>query len=374
MTTHSIPLALITSDGISKFGTPKKGTRIQIINDELHVPADGAKAGKTRHHVYVPGKFKLPFRIDMTVKVTAIQTPPIEMNLYIGNGKVHFEGGHISCNDVLTVSNGSTVGDFGLTSFIQCNALPMQNYADISVTFGSELMWITVDNACCYASNKMPYMALLRDSAVPDGFTDGAPFSICAGSNTKLTIKSLTVTEYENDEPDIPDALLPLPELSPFDLYVKGLPNELHEEMFKTDQFLMNDMKNILKFKRTIDKHGHLTYQSPCGLQYGMTYFGTFEAHGTNWVQSAKKPDYTGDVLNKLSESSPELAMKLFSAIAICNPHTRECKRRTTIAFKGESKQVCRSAISFEWNPSGFADLRKLVAAASKVIYEKLSQ
>ena len=362
MKTHNIPLESFA---------PKGKIKVKIENGELHLPADESKVGKSRHHADIPGKFKLPFRIDMTVKVKVTETPPLELNLYIGNGKVHFEGGHTSCDDILTTVKFSTVGDSKLTSFVHYNDIPAKEYADISVIFGSKMMWVTVDNKYCFSSDKMLYIELLRENAVPKEFADGLGISICGGTHTKLAIKSLLITEYETDEPKTPAEIANLPELSPFELYVKGLPSELHDEMFKTDEFLMNDMKSSLKFKRTIDKHGHLTYQSPCGFQYGMTYFGAQERHATHWVQSPKKPDYTSEVLSKLAESSPKLADELFSNIQICNPHSRECKRRTTIEFKGESRQVCRGAISLKWHPSGFEDLRKLVTAASMVITER---
>lgn len=375
MKTHNISLESITPDGLTKFGVMKKSSmKVKVENDELHIPAEASKVGKSRHHVYVPGKYSLPFCVNMTVKARAVQTseskdtPPLELNLYIGSGKVHFEGGHISSNDILTAAKTGTVGDSNLTSFVHYNDIPTKEYVDISVMFGSRMMWVKVDGQYCYVSKKMPYIELMKNNTVPTEFADGLDFSICGGTYTKLTIKSLTVTEYENDEPSISAEIANLPEMSQFELYVKGLPPELHDEMFKTDEFFMRDMKSSLKFKRTIDKHGHLTYQSPCGFQYGMTYFGTHERHGTNWVQSPKKPDYTSDVLNKLAESSPKLANELFSNIQICNPHARECKRRTTIEFKGESRQVCRGSISLKWNPSGFEDLRQLVAAASEVM------
>ena len=383
-TPHIIPLESITSDSITKFGTAKKGIKIRHENGELHVPADETRVGKTRHHVYIPHKCKLPFRIDMTAKVYAVKppsealtnpeikdVPPPELNLYIGNGKVHFEGGHISCNDILTTTKAGTVGDAALATFVKHSGLPEKDAMDISVMFGSQMMWVAVDGQYCYASDKMPYLAHLQNGNTPAELAEGLAFSICGGTHTKLTIKSLTITEYDHDEPNIPSELSNLPELTPFELYVNGLPPELHDEMHKTDAFLMNDMKSSLKFKRTIDEHGHLTYQAPCGLQYGMTYFGAWERHGTHWVQSAKKPDQTSAVLAKLAESSPTLADALFSNISICSPHARECKRRTTITYKGTSRQVCRGAISLPWSPSGFEDLRELVAAASEIVGKK---
>jgi len=348
MKMHSIPLESLLA----------KRTTTKIENCELRIPAEAVHLGKARNHVSVPGKYKLPFSIDMTVKAKYAEVLPIELTLYIGNGKVFFNGGHTNCTDVLTVSKGSTGGDASLTSFVAYNDMPTKEYADISITFGSKMMWITVDDKICYASDKMPYIEMLPNSAELD-------ISICGGTYTKLAIKNFAILEYENDEPEIPAELKSLPEYSPFELFVEGLPPVLQAEMVKTDEFLMGCKK--LKFRRTIDSHGHLVYQSPCGLQYNMPYFGVQERHGTNWVQSPKKLDRTSEVLSNLAETSPGLADKLFANINVCNPHKRECKRRTTIAYKGDARLVCRGAIALEWLPVGFEDLKKLAEAAEKI-------
>ena len=59
--------------------------------------------------------------------------------------------------------------------------------------------------------------------------------------------------------------------------------------------------------------------------------FGVGEYHGTSWVQSPKKPDLTNDILKALPGSSMELAEKIFATLQHCDPHTRECKQRTTV-------------------------------------------
>ncbi|MCL2420510.1 MAG: hypothetical protein FWD03_01515 [Defluviitaleaceae bacterium] len=349
---------------------PKNKMKIKFENDELHVPAEEANLGKSRHHVLVPGKFKLPFRIDMTVKLKFIRTNQIasQLRLYIGKGNVYFNGGHTSATDILTDTKSSVFGDNKLASAVYYNDIPSKEYVDISVIFGSNMMWAAVDGTYCYASDKLGYIELLRGNAMPEAFQDGMDMAICGGTDTKLTIKSFAVTEYENDEPEIPEAFLNIPELSSFEWFVKGLPPKVQDEIIKMDDFLLNDMKGSLKFRRAIDKHGHLTYKSPCGLSYEIREFGVGNYHGTHWVQSPTKPDYTNDAIAKLAKSSPDLAESIFNKLLECSPHTRECKRRTSAELNGQSKSICTGKIYFEMLPAEFEVLKKYIAAAGEVV------
>lgn len=349
MKTHNITLESITT---------KSKTKVKIENGELHIPAEIKSNGKERHYAYVPGKYKLPFRIDMTAKISYITNPPSQFTWYIGKGNVYFNGGYTEFCDILT-------GDKGTPNSIYYNDIPSKEYVDISITYGSKAMWITINEKCCLYSNESAYIKLLHDNTVLDELKNGLDIAICGGTGTKLDIKSLMIIEYESDEPKIPEEIMNVPELSTFEWYVKGLPQRLQEEMIKTDKFLMNDMKNILKFKRAIDKYGHLTYKSPCGFQYTIPDHGVGEFHETNW-DWMKKPDYTNVILKKLAESSPEFADKLFEKLWDCSSPT--CKRVSLNEHNGKSKIGCRSTIVFNWLPSEFEDVRKVVAAVNEVV------
>jgi len=350
MKINNIPLELLT---------PKKPAKIKFENGEFHIPAEEAMLGKTRHHVNIPGKYKLPFRIDMTVKTKFIRTNQVasQLTLNIGRGNVYFNGGHTSAVDVLT--SGSI-----LPSVIYHNDMQSGEFVDLSITFGSEMMWVTVNDRVCFAAKNPGYIDLLRDNATMNGLD----IAICGGTDTKLTIKSLNIVEYENDEPDIPEENMNLPELSAFELFVKGLPPEIHDEVFRLDEFLLNDMKSILKFRRTIDKNNHLTYQSPYGFVCTIREYGVGNSLQTHWVQSEKKPDRTNDIINKLAESSPETAERIFGKLQICAPHSRECKQRTKVEYNSKSINVCMGKINYEMFPFVFEDIRKVVAATSEVV------
>jgi hypothetical protein len=361
MKTNTIPLESIK---------PKNKMKIKLENSELHIPAEEANLGKSRHHVSVPGKYIPPFRINMTLTSKFAKNHPItpQFRLYIGKGNVYFNGGHTSCTDILTFTKSSVFGDNKAANYVYYNNIPDKGYVDISIMFGSKMMWVSVDGVYCYFSDKLAYIEMLKDNDIPNEFKEGVDIVICGGTDTKLVIKSLIVTEYENDEPKIPEELLKLPKISAFEMYVQGLPPKIQEIMYDMDAFLMNDMKGYLKFKRTIDKYGHLTYASPGGFQYGIREFGVGGYHGTAWVQSPKKPDLTNEIMNELAKKSPEFAEKIFGQFQFCHPHTRECSQRTRVEFKSKTVDVCMSKITFQMTPSGFEDVKKYITAVGEAV------
>jgi hypothetical protein len=183
-----------------------------------------------------------------------------------------------------------------------------------------------------------------------------------------MAIKALTVTEYDNDEPGVPGELLSLPEMTPFELFANGLPPEARSELLKMDGFLLREMKDRLKFKRTIDKSGHMAYAAPCGLNYIIREYGVDNTQRTSWVQNESKPDLTNAVLKRLNETSPAAAGEMFNKMQLCNPHVRDCGQRTVVEYLGGKKDVCSSAANLGMAPAEFETIRKYIAAASEII------
>ena len=350
---------------------PKKGVKIKIADGVLHVPAEQSQLHKSRQYLSAPNKYELPFCINMTVDLQFIRHHQLtsQLELYVGKGRVYFNGGHISCDDIFTSVQKASTGDNKTANYIFNNGITSKKYTDISLHFGSEMMWVTVDGEYCYASKKLPYLGLLMKNASPVEFADGVDIAMCVGTDTKMEMKSFTVIEYGNDEPAIPEKLLCLTEFSEVELFINGLPPITHEQMHKLDEFLLNDMKKNLKFKRTIDKTNHLVYSSPCGFQYTVRELGVGEEHETRWVQSTKKPDLTNQVMQRLNETSPEFATEMFNKLQVCDPaHKPVCVRRTEVELNNESKFVCMSKIQLPIIPETFEDLRKYIEVVSAVV------
>jgi len=350
MKTHNIPLESFT---------PKK-TKIKIENGEYIIPSDESTLGKGWYHTNIPGKFKLPFRIDMTAKINCENPdkyPGAEFRWRIGKGQIEWSQGHTRRTDILTGYNK-------LPNYEYDKDIPANEYVKLTVMYGSKIMWIAVNDEYCYYNNNLPYIKLLQENAVPDGLKDGLGISIHNGKVTVLTVKSLTVTEYEGDEPEVPAEISEPLILTPFEWYVRSFSPEIQKEILLMDEFLLKDMKGSIKFSKAMDKYSSVFYKTPFGMQYRLNK----GSHEINWVQKPNRKDYTNDIINKLADSFPELTDKLFSNLQKCDPHARECGRRTKIEYKGETKSTCASTIRFKLDPSEFSDVREVIMAAVEIM------
>jgi len=164
------------------------------------------------------------------------------------------------------------------------------------------------------------------------------------------------------------------PKTSKFDLWVNTLPIEVQSEVIKTDEFLRN-MDKEFKLKRAIDKYGIVTYTSPWRFRYKLRRFNAGELHDIQWSPPHHQ-NYIIETLEKLAENSPEFADKIFTnnirthiVRRVCGYCTfTDCHNIKSYEYNGQSKRTCGSAIQFEWTPSDFEDVRKVVTAINEVI------
>lgn len=168
------------------------------------------------------------------------------------------------------------------------------------------------------------------------------------------------------------------PKTSKFELYVKTLPIEVQSEVVKTDEFLRTLDKEF-KFKRAFAEHGGqgsiVTYTSPWGFRYKIRRFKVGELHDIQWSPPHHQ-NYIIETLEKLAEKSPEFADKIFAnnirthiAKRVCGYCTfTDCHNIKSYEYNGQTKRTCGSAIQFEWTPSDFEDVRKVVVAINEVV------
>lgn len=133
----------------------------------------------------------------------------------------------------------------------------------------------------------------------------------------------------------------------------------------------MKSMKESLKFKKSIDKDGKLTYESPCGLRYSMNRYGIGESHAMSW-------DKLGKALEKLAEISPDFAEKMFLRLdedissrggEKCNQCVFiNCANMKYTEYNGKKRKSCGGYMHFKWLPSEFEDVRKIIAVVKDVI------
>jgi len=355
--THNISLESLTARG--------NKTELSLSNGEINLTCP-KPLDKNCGRAVIPQKYSIPFRVNLTLKADATN-----FNILMGKGFVHFShapnesGSGMRRQDIFTGKEESTKHDFSAV-------IPLNKYFNLSVVVDSEITWIEIDNICYYPTRKAQYIGLLKEG-MPEEFADGLGLAIGVGKigdkkGTHLTIKSIEIIEYESGELDVPVEIVDLPELSPFEWYLKSLPDLIRNEAEVTNDFLLNEpeIKSIFKFKRALDKHGNASYVSACGLQYRMMKYKPNGKHILNWVQKPNRSDYTSEILNEIAEMSPDFANKLFDSLLSCSKTT--CGRNTVVAYKGQSKTTCASSIYLQWTPSEMDEAREYITMASNVI------
>lgn len=370
---------------------PYGGVSVNIDNGELHMITNTAvktvfaySDTPIKSYIYLLNKFKLPFRIDMTVK---IDSPALY--LLIGKGHIGFATGidNRKITDILG-------GDFKPNTHLFENDIRMNQYAAISVTYGMKSMWVCIDNELSCISRDDPYIKALKKNEMPGEFNDGFSLALACDKRTQMVLKSFTVTEFEDDKIFEPKEInkinphppcLSLSEKPTLEECMQGLEIDLRKEIMYTDGYLLKDTKKRMKFKRKIEggyPYSKITYVSPLGLSYKINITGATLRHQLNWIRyntkreqekysGYKKADYTNEVLNKLAEESPELSMEIFYRIQECFGCNQDCGYRTVYEYNGKKKASCddiQGGIHFKMFSSDFEDLRKVVKAINDIV------
>ncbi|MCL2774622.1 MAG: hypothetical protein FWD71_14945 [Oscillospiraceae bacterium] len=209
-------------------------------NNELHM------TGNIDYGAYIelPGKFKLPFRIDMTAK---IDSPALI--LMIGGGYINLNTGGMDNRRMMSIIGGETKPNIHKFD----NMVPLNEYFDISVIYGRKAMQLIINGEERYLNKKDIYM---KSPLTDTDFKNGFGFKLACHKRTEVFIKSLIITEYD-DEPDFP--MLPkkdanyAPSLTPSDKptlddCIKDLSQNLKDKIYEMDKLLRD-----LKFKRIIE-------------------------------------------------------------------------------------------------------------------------
>lgn len=323
-------------------------------------------------YVYVPGTFHLPLRIDISVKIDAPG-----LYLLFGNGHINF-GTSWSDNrriDDLVVPNCKP-------RFFH-NHIPMNEFTDISVIYGLTSMQILVNGEERFYSEKEKYMkSKILNELNSAGFT----LKISCSKRTNLLVKSLCITEYDEDlnivrsNTDLPKPLtsneaVEAGQKPKFDSCISLLPNDIRNEIIKMDSFLLS--LRPLKFKRQIDKYGNkISYlASDYGFSYALYPSNDVMYHSLSWyiVTNSKpefwhrKADMMEETLNKLNETSPEFAERMFLNLNECIA-CRPCSVKTLYEFNGKKKVACHGKMEFKMSVGDFEDVRAFINTVNDIV------
>lgn len=381
MIIHSIPLTSFLIRG---------PLDVNIADNELRMEtkvAINTLFSKTetpiKTYLYLPDRYKLPFTIDMTVK---IDSPALY--LLIGKGHVGFATGILDNRRITDVLGN----DYKPNSHMFDNDIPIGEYVDLSITYGKTAMWVSINGALRCFSKKDPYIKAIKGNAWPEAFKDGLNVALAADKRTQVTLKSFTVTVYD-EEPATPaqkSATQPAPTLSPADKptvaeCVQRLAPQLQAEVLRTDEYLLKHMKKSLRLKRTIEGGFpccRITYVSPFGFRYKVHVSDTYVWHDICWIAyntnrerekfgGLRKADYTVDVLEQLAKEVPAFGDAMFDRMKECTGcyyNFGGCMGRQKYIYQGKTKVSCGGKLEFNMTPSDFADARKVIAAIADVL------
>jgi hypothetical protein len=325
-------------------------------------------------YTYLPDAYKLPLRIDLTIK---IDSPGLY--LLLGNGHINFGTPWSDNRRIADIIQPNLKPNFFH------NHIPMNEFVYISVIYDFKAMQILVNNEERFYSVKEKYMKseLLKD------FNDaGFKLKIACTKRADLVIKSLSITEFDGSA-DITHMNIPLPnpliintaitagQKPELKTCISLLPKDIQNEINKIDTFLRS--LKPMKFKRQVEKHGHkITYlASEYGFSYAIHPSNDVLRHSLNWyvITSGKpelwhrKADLMEVTLAKLAETSPEFAERMFLNLAEC-VGCCQCMAKTPYIFKDKKKLTCHGRMEFKMCAADFDDVRTFINTINKLLSE----
>lgn len=323
----------------------------------------------------LPGKYKLPLRIDITAKIDAPG-----MYVLIGNGHVNF-GTLWSDNrriDDIAVPNRKT-------KFFH-NYIPLKEFVEISLIYDMKEMQILVNGEARYYSQKERYM---KAPAFREMNRDGFEIKITCDKLADLCIKAVSITEYDNScgivnsEMEPPTAVIKniaiaAGEKPTFEKCISLLPENIKREIISIDEYLRTP--KLLNFKRQLEKNGNkITYvPSEYGLSYAIYLSNDIFDHSLQWylITNGKpetwhrKANMLEETLDSLARKIPDFADRMFNNLDECVGCYKACLARTRYKFQNKQKAVCHGKLKFKMDVTGFEDVRTFINEVSNLVLE----
>ncbi|MCL2577274.1 MAG: hypothetical protein FWE27_04405 [Defluviitaleaceae bacterium] len=384
MKIHNIPLESFSAHGRIKVSIDiieLLMTATATVNSNFMYTSTPIKS-----YIGLSEKYKLPFSIDMTVK---IDSP--SFYLIIGKGHIGFGTGmdNRRITDILGENIKPNTHEFD-------NRVPVNEYVRISVMYGSKAMWVRINDEIRCFSKKDPYIKAMKNNAIPEEFLDGFGIALACDKRTQLTLKSFTVTEFQDDEPDLPQdpininvppVFIDTKRKGTLEECIDGLTPELRCEIVRTDEYLLADMKKTLKIKRKIEGGypvSKITYVSQHGFSYKIFIDDSYVWHEIGWIDyntkreqekhgGYKKADYTIETFNKLAETDSKFANEMFMRVKECSNCAGSavgagCMHINLYEFNGMKNYSCGGKLCFNMFPKDFEDLREIVACINDLL------
>ncbi len=317
-------------------------------------------------YIYLPDKYKLPLRIDITARIDA-------PGLYVLLGKGHINFGTL-CSDNRHIDDIATPARKTMQYY---NHMDMNEFTDISILYDLKEMQVMIGGEERYYSTKERYM---RSPAFSDMNNDGFEVKIACDKLVNLCISSITITEFDDTcgifhpDTELPAAIAKNNAIAPgekptFEKCISLLPEYIQSEIVKIDEYLR--ALKPLKFKRQIEKNGNkITYvASDYGLSYAIYLSNDIFDHSLQWyiITNGKpetwhrKADMMEETLNSLANEAPEFAERMFNNLDDCVGCYKNCLAKTQYRFHDKHKTACHGKLKFKMSVAGFEDVRVFI-------------
>ena len=370
MKTHNIDLQTLTPQGSIK-SEIKQGELHMTVTKAIHSAGSNIYRDKIRHAMMLPGSYRLPFRISATVK---LEGP--ELLFLIGMGHITFgapAADNRRIDDIANPDRKPRMFD---------DSLPHGQYVALDILYDFKEMQILIDGEERFYSKHQRYMRLKNFAERNE---EGFCIGLTATKNIGVTVKSLVITEYKESAPILEEAHIDtdfvpaapqiMPDRPRFDSCIAELPQAFQETIRTTDTHLKS-LKNM-KWKRVIDKSNlKISYiSSVYGVSYALYLSGKTMYHSLQWyIVTNGKPETWHRVANmmepaleRIAETDPGLAGRIFFALNECIGCRLDCAVRTPYRFHGEKKLTCHGQAFFKMALSDFEDIRNFFIYVSKM-------
>jgi len=317
-------------------------------------------------YIYLPDKYRLPLRIDITARIDA-------PGLYVLLGKGHINFGTLWSDnrhiDDIVAPARKTIHYY--------NHVDMNEFTDISISYDLKEMQIIIDGKERYYSKKERYM---KSPAFSEMNKDGFEVKIACDKLVNLCISSISITEF-NDTcgifhpgTELPVAITKNNAITPgekltFDKCISLLPTYIQSEIVKIDEYIRT--LRPLKFKRQIEKNGNkITYvSSDYGFSYAIYLSNDISDHSLQWyiITNGKpetwhrKADMMEETLSSLANKTPDFAERMFFNLDDCVGCYKNCLAKTQYRFHDKYKTVCHGKLKFKMSASGFEDVHAFI-------------
>lgn len=365
MTEHNIDLSLLKTCGKTHMEIREGVLRLTVNHAN---PLNHCKPGiKCIHYAEIPGRYRLPLRIDVTAK---IDVP--SLYIMLGEGHAHF-GVHFDNRRLEDICEPQKkINLFN-------SHIPMNEFVTITLMYDLKEMQILINGDERYYAKKEKYMK----SSLFKGMNDeGFPLKISCDKRTSLEIQTIRVIEYDDtagivhtiDPPE--DKFVPPTGKPTLESCLSRLPEGLRSVVADMDGWLRS--LRPMKFKRLIDKNGEkITYvASEQGFSYALHISGHVMYHTLQWyILTQGKPDTWGrkadrmeDTLNHLAKTDAIFARRMFHNLHECvGGFGSGCLAKTLYSFAGEKIIACHGKMFFNMNLSEFDDVKRFIWAVNEI-------